>query len=143
MAATRPAESPAHIIKANGMKRRGPVSHGWSLATENSISPHAGAGKHKKGAWGATQDGSTLSSPAPALFGRRRGKAAASPPPPPPPHLTADELYHGHMESRSLPSEPLVVGLLLGLFKITSESCKMHAESGGGERVSCEHRPGV
>lgn len=93
MAATRPAESPAHIIKANGMKRRGPVSHGWSLATENSISPHAGAGKHKKGAWGATQDGSTLSSPAPALFGRRRGKAAASPPHPHP-HLTSPQMNY-------------------------------------------------
>lgn len=143
MAATRPAESPAHIIKANGMKRRGPVSHGWSLATENSISPTQGQVNTKKepGARHRTVP------PSPPLLqlclGGDGEKQQPPPPPPPPPHLTADELYHGHMESRSLPSEPLVVGLLLGLFKITSESCKMHAESGGGERVSCEHRPGV
>lgn len=139
MAATRPAESPAHIIKANGMKRQGPVSHGWSLGTENSISPTQGQVNTKRSLGCNTGRFHPLL-PCSSSVWEETGKSGSLAPPH---HLTADELYHGHMESRSLPSEPLVVGLLLGLFKITSESCKMHAESGGRKRVSCEHRPGV
>lgn len=92
MAATRPAESPAHIIKANGMKRRGPVSHGWSLATENSISPTQGQVNTKKepGARHRTVP------PSPPLLQLCLGGDGEKrqPPPPPPPHLTSPQMNY-------------------------------------------------
>lgn len=67
MVTTLPAESTAHIIKANGRERLRPVCHGWASELKQYQS-HAGAGKHKKEPGGGTQNGSNLPPSPPALF---------------------------------------------------------------------------